>query len=48
MASSSCYQGVWFPQRAEILAQSPLKELERRAYYRAIVEYLKLIPPAIY
>jgi integron integrase len=41
MAVSSSAQGVWFPQWAEILAKSPLKELERRAYYRAIVEYLR-------
>lgn len=41
MAISSSVQGVWFPQWAGVLAQSPLKELERRAYYRAIVEYLR-------
>src|ERR1035438_8221012 len=41
MAISSPAQGVWFPQWAEVLAQFPLKELERRAYYRAIVEYLR-------
>ena len=41
MAISSSAQGVWFPQWAGVLAQSPLKELERRAYYRAIVEYLR-------
>ena len=41
MAISSHAQGVWFPQWAEVLAQFPLKELERRAYYRAIVEYLR-------
>jgi integron integrase len=41
MAISSPAQGVWFPQWAGVLAQFPLKELERRAYYRAIVEYLR-------
>ena len=33
--------GVWFPQWAEALNRVQLKELERRAYYRAIVEYLR-------
>ena len=33
--------GVWFPNWAEVLARVRLKELERRAYYRAIVEYLR-------
>jgi hypothetical protein len=41
MEISSPAQGVWFPQWAEILAKTRLKDLERRAYYRAIVEYLR-------
>ena len=41
MAISSPAQGVWFPQWAEILAKTRLKDLERRAYYRAIIEYLR-------
>jgi integron integrase len=41
MAVSSSTSGVWFPQWAEVLATAPLKDLERRAYYRAIVEYLR-------
>jgi integron integrase len=41
MAVSSSTSGVWFPQWAEVLAKAPLKDLERRAYYRAIVEYLR-------
>jgi integron integrase len=41
MAISSPAQGVWFPQWAEVLAHVPLEELERRAYYRAIAEYLR-------
>ena len=39
MAISSPAQGVWFPPWAEILAQARLKALERRAYYRAIIEW---------
>ena len=41
MAISSPAQGVWFPQWAEVLAKARFKDLERRAYYRAIVEYLR-------
>jgi integron integrase len=33
--------GVWFPNWAEVLTGVRLKELERRAFYRAIVEYLR-------
>jgi integron integrase len=33
--------GVWFSNWAAVLARVRLKELERRAYYRAIVEYLR-------
>jgi hypothetical protein len=33
--------GVWFPNWAEVLAGVRLQDLERRAYYRAIVEYLR-------
>jgi hypothetical protein len=33
--------GVWFPNWAAVLARVRLQELERRAYYRAIVEYLR-------
>jgi hypothetical protein len=35
------WDGVWFPNWAEVLARVRLQELERRAYYRAIVEYLR-------
>ena len=35
------WDGVWFPNWAAVLASVRLKELERRAYYRAIVEYLR-------
>jgi integron integrase len=41
MAVSSSTSGVWFPQWAGVLAKAPLKDLERRAYYRAIAEYLR-------
>jgi hypothetical protein len=41
MTISSPAQGVWFPQWAGVLAKAPLKDLERRAYYRAIIEYLR-------
>ena len=33
-------QGVWFPHWADVLAKVRLKDLERQAYRRAIVEYL--------
>jgi len=32
--------GVWFPQWAEVLARTRLKDMERRAYRLAIVQYL--------
>src|ERR1035441_209086 len=35
------WDGVWFPNWAAVLASVRLKELERRAYYRAMVEYLR-------
>ena len=38
--------GVWFPNWAEVLARVRLKELERRAYYRAIIEYLRFCKQA--
>jgi hypothetical protein len=41
MAIPSPAQGVWFPQWAEVLAKARFKDLERRGYYRAIVEYLR-------
>jgi hypothetical protein len=40
MGLSSPTQGVWFPQWAEVLARVRLKDLERRAYRSAIMEYL--------
>lgn len=40
MTGSSPVQGVWFPQWAEVLARVRLRDLERRAYRAAIVEYL--------
>ena len=41
MGLSSPSQGVWFPQWAEVLARVRLKDLERRAYRSAILEYLR-------
>lgn len=40
MGTSSSTSGVWFPQWAEVLAKARLKDLERRVYRLAIVEYL--------
>jgi integron integrase len=40
MTDSSAVSGVWFPQWADVLARVRLKDLERRTYRRAIVEYL--------
>jgi len=40
MNDSSPSAGVWFPQWADVLAGVRLKDLERRAYRLAIVEYL--------
>jgi integron integrase len=40
MNVSSPVQGVWFPHWADVLARVRLKELERRTYRLAIVEYL--------
>ena len=40
MALPSPAQGVWFPQWAEVLARARLKDQERRAFRRAIFEYL--------
>src|ERR1039458_5803204 len=40
MGLSSPSQGVWFPHWAEVLARVRLKDLERRAYRSAIMEYL--------
>jgi integron integrase len=40
MGLSSPSQGVWFPQWAEALARLRLKDLDRRAYRSAIMEYL--------
>jgi integron integrase len=40
MGLSSPSQGVWFPQWAEVLARLQLKDLDRRAYRSAIMEYL--------
>jgi len=40
MGLSSPSQGVWFPHWAEVLARVRLKDLERRTYRSAIVEYL--------
>jgi len=40
MGNSSSTSGVWFPQWAEVLAGARLKDLERRAYRLAIVQYL--------
>ena len=42
MGLSSPAQGVWFPHWAEVLARIRLKDLERRAYRSAIMEYLYL------
>ena len=40
MGLSSSFQGVWFPQWAEVLARVRLKDLERRTYRSAIMDYL--------
>ena len=40
MNDSDPDSGVWFPHWADVLAKVRLKELERRAYQVAIVEYL--------
>ena len=40
MNDSSPTTGVWFPNWAEVLIRVRLKDLERRAYRLAIVEYL--------
>jgi len=40
MNDSDPNSGVWFPQWADVLARVRLKELERRAYRLAIMEYL--------
>ena len=40
MSDSSSSQGVWFPRWAEVLNRLRLKDLERRAYRSAILEYL--------
>jgi integron integrase len=40
MNGSGPVSGVWFPHWADVLARVRLKELERRAYRLAIVEYL--------
>jgi site-specific recombinase XerD len=40
MGLSSPSQGVWFPHWAEVLARVRLKDLERRAYRSAIMDYL--------
>lgn len=40
MSHASSGQGVWFPNWAEVLNRLRLKDLERRAYRAAIVEYL--------
>jgi hypothetical protein len=40
MGLSSSSQGVWFPQWAEVLTRVRLKDLERRAYRSAIMDYL--------
>src|ERR1035437_5579503 len=40
MNDSTPASGVWFPHWAEVLAKVRLKDLERRAYRLAIVEYL--------
>lgn len=41
MNGSSMDNGVWFPQWAEVLAKTHLKELEQRTYRFAIMEYLR-------
>jgi hypothetical protein len=40
MDTSSSSSGVWFPQWAEVLSRARLKDLERRTYRLAIVQYL--------
>jgi integron integrase len=40
MNASNASLGVWFPQWADVLARVRLKDLDRRAYRLAIVEYL--------
>ena len=40
MKGSDSTSGVWFPQWADVLAKVRLKELDRRAYQLAIVQYL--------
>src|ERR1035437_5491441 len=40
MNDSTPASGVWFPHWAEVLAKVRLKDLERRSYRLAIVEYL--------
>jgi hypothetical protein len=40
MNDSTPASGVWFPHWAEVLARVRLKDLERRSYRLAIVEYL--------
>src|ERR1022692_1485607 len=40
MATSSSASGVWFPRWAEVLAGARLKDLERRVYRLAILQYL--------
>lgn len=41
MAPSNVRQGVWFPQWAEVLARFQSSVSKRRAYQRAIGEYLR-------
>jgi hypothetical protein len=41
MGLSSPSQGVWFPHWVEVLVRVRLKDLERRAYRSAILEYLR-------
>jgi hypothetical protein len=41
MKSSSSTQGVWFSSWEEALAQARLRDLERRAYRVAILEFLR-------
>jgi len=40
MKASKAVTGVWFPDWAEVLSRVRLKELDRRTYRLAIVEYL--------
>ena len=40
MKASKAVTGVWFPDLAEVLTRVRLKELDRRTYRLAIVEYL--------